>query len=379
MVLDKCKRCGKRLNTIIIVVCLALTVFKFFVGYIGNSHALMAAAFYSLQYVIVAVMVSWGIGFTLRSPTEKHPFGFGKLEYVVTSAISIFIIASMLIMLFVVGTRFLMGPSKPTMLAVWGAVISLLTTHLLAGYLKCIGKHLKSPAIVSNAKHLHMDSISAICLIAAIILTMNGMRHLDSIVAIAEAVHIIFTSTELFTHGIKGLMDSSLPDREIAKIRKAMLSVPGVRGINTLRTREMGQENHVDCEIQTEGAVTIEAAESVKKQIRASVGRVLNTPITMNISVIPIEMAMSHEKWMTARIAKVLCRYYSKFIESHRIVLGVQEIGLELGFLPVLSAFSCNTLLCRITGDLKREIPGTRITVTIRQDNHLNKVEVAHV
>ena len=380
MVQEKCKRCGKRLNTIIIVVCLMLTVFKFYVGYLGNSHALMAAAFYSLQYVIVAVMVSWGVNFSLKKPDENYPFGYGKLEYVVTSSISLFIIASMLIMLFVVGTRFLMGPSKPTMLAIWGALISLVTTHILAGYLKCVGKNLKSPATVSNAKHLHMDSISSICLIIAIILTMSGMRHLDSIVAIAEGIHILYTSTELFAHGIKGLMDSSLPENEIGKIRKAIISVAEVKGLTSLRTREVGRENQVDCEIQLEGDVSLEKAGSIKKEIHRVVAQALKTSVTMNISVAPVEIAHSNEKWMMARIAKVLSRYYSNFIESHHIQLGDQKIDLALSFLPALSASSYRSVQSRIAEDLRREIPGTNISVKIKQKNQSNTTEeVAHV
>lgn len=380
MAQEKCVRCGKRLNTIIIIVCIVLAVFKFFVGYLGNSHALMAAAFYSLQYVIVAVMVSWGVNFSLRKPTEKYPFGYGKLEYVVTTGISMLIIASMLVMLFVVGTRFLMGPSKPTMLAIWGAVISLFTTYILAGYLKCVGKNLKSQAISSNAKHLHMDSISSVCLIAAIILTMSGMRHLDSIVAIAEAIHIIYTSTELFSHGIKGLMDSSIPDGEVGKIKKVVLNVKEVKGINYLRTREIGREVQVDCEILLDGDVTLDKADSVKKEIHRAIAQALKIPVAVNISFTPPEMAQSSEKWMMARIARVLRKYYSNFIQSHEAVLGEGKIDLALSFLPSLSSMSCRTIRNRIAGDLRREIPGTKISVKIKQKNNSNNLEeVAYV
>jgi cation diffusion facilitator family transporter len=375
MVKEKCKRCGKRLNNIIIIVCLVLTVFKFYVGYLGNSHALMAAAFYSLQYVIVAVMVSWGVSFSLRKPTEKYPYGYGKLEYVVTSAISLFIIASMLIMLFVVGTKFLMGPSKPSMLAVWGALVSLLTTYILAGYLKCVGKNLKSPAIISNAKHLNMDSISAICLLFAIVLTMNGMRHLDSIVAIIEAIHIIITSTELFAHGMKGLMDSSLPDTEITKIRKAILNVADVKGLNYLRTREMGRENQVDCDIQLAGDLPLDQVDAIKKEINATITRVIKTPVITNISVSPLDVALSDEKWMIARVAKVLRKYYSTFIANHTITIGTQKIDLALAFQPTHTALACQTIQHKIAVDLRREIPGTKISVTTINEQHSKKEE----
>jgi hypothetical protein len=90
-------------------------------------------------------------------------------------------------------------------------------------------------------------------------------------------------------------------------------------------------------------------------------------------------MAHPEERLRRTSAAKVLRKYYSKFIESHRMTLKENTIEIKLSFLPEIPVSLREDIRGRITDELRREMPGTKITVKIKQENYSNNQEVVYV
>lgn len=367
MIKEKCIKCGKRIGIISVIVSLLLAFFKFGIGFRSGSHALMANAFYSIQDVISSLIVIWSTSFSGKKPDREYPYGYGKLEYIASSILSVVIIIGVILVLYLAGMSVFEGPRRPGMLAVWCTVISYFAAYILYKYLKCAGDALNSPVMKSNAKHLHLDMISSVGVGVTIIITKLGFRHLDPIIAIFEGIHIIVTSVEIFSHGIKGLMDTSLSDRETGKFEEIITKVPGVKELTSIKTRELGRQKQIDLEIEIDSEERLEEVEKIKREIRDFLIRADQNSAFVNISIAPFQSAHQGDRQNVALIAKALSKYYRSFIQRHELEINDTRIKLLVYFLPGIPSSSCQIVARDIKTQLKKDITDKEVSVVYKE------------
>lgn len=368
MIEEKCKRCGERVGLVSLVTSSILGCFKLLIGIKTGSHALMANAFYSIQDVISAGFVHMGMKYSKRDIDERFPYGYGKIEFIISVAVSVGIIIGVCIISFFAGRSVLAGPKNPGMLAFWCALVSIFTTFFLSRYVKCAGITLNSPAIISSAQHIHADLISSACVAAGIIFTKLGFHHLDPMIAIFEAIHIIITSIKIFDRGVKGLMDASLPDKEIKKIKKVLENVEGIREVILLRTRQLGQKKQIDCEVEIDGDEKLDRADKIKKRIKSSIFKAMEQEYLVNISVAPAKSHILKEKQKTAGVIEILQKYYRHFVDRHKLSVRDKRIDLSLVLLPEVNDSKGKKFCSSLQKKIKKEFPDDKVTVTPIED-----------
>jgi cation diffusion facilitator family transporter len=340
---EKCIKCGKRIGLIAII-----------------------SSLYSIQDVISATIVFFSTRLADKKADEKYPYGYGKLEFITSAVISVGIIIAVVVVLFLAGRSVFEGPRQPGWLAFWGAAISFLATFILSRYVMCAGKVLSSPAMVSSAQHIHSDTITSACVAVAIVITKLGFPHLDAVIAIFEAIHIIKTSVEIFHRGVRGLMDSSLPQWEIRKIMQVIRQHKEVSKISSLKARALGRKKQIDCELELEGDSPLGTAEDLKRKIKASIMEAVHSEALINISFVPFQPELQETRRMSDRVIKILSNYYRSFIKKHEVRFEGGNVQLGLVFVPEIPAASCKKICNRIRNQIESELPESKVLVTIK-------------
>ena len=77
---------------------LAIAIFKIIAAIVGNSSAMLAEGYHSLSDTINQVLLLIGIHKSTKRPDNKHPYGYGKVQffYAFLVAVLIFGIAGVL-------------------------------------------------------------------------------------------------------------------------------------------------------------------------------------------------------------------------------------------------------------------------------------------
>lgn len=365
MIEEKCKICGRQVGLVSFITSIILGCFKLFIGIKSGSHALMASAFYSIQDVISTAFVFLGIRVSGKDADEKYPYGYGKIEYIISFVVSVGIIIGVLIVSYFAGRSVFRGPKSPGMLAFWCAVVSLVTTSILARYVGCSGNILNSPAIISSAQHIKADAISSLCVAVGIIFTKLGFQHIDPIIAIFEAIHITIISLQILRRGVNGLMDASLTDKENKKIEKIIGNVKGVRKIIFLRTRQLGQRKQIDCEVEIAGEKSLTEAVKIKKRIKSSIIAVIPQEFLINISIAPIQEQILENRQKYAKVIGVLRRYYNHYVNEHELNISKKRIKLSLNLLPKINDSEMEKFFNFLRKKIKEEIPDSEVIVEI--------------
>ena len=267
------------------VVNFVLLLFKFFAGIVGHSAAMLADAVHSLSDFVTDIIVLVFVRISSKPEDEGHDYGHGKYETLATAIIGI--------CLFVVGLGILWNGvqsiwqvvqgnvlPEPGMLALWAALVSVVSKEALYQYTALRGRKLNSQAVVANAWHHRSDAFSSIGTMAGIggaILLGDEWRVLDPIAAVIVSFFILKVSVKLLVPSMNELLEKSLPIEEENRINEIVLSYPGVTAPHHLRTRRIGNNRSIDLHIRMDGKLTLEEAHRratlIEQRLREEFGK----------------------------------------------------------------------------------------------------------
>jgi len=281
---EKCIRCISRITWISLCNSILLALFKGVVGILTHSRALTASSLYSLNDVISAIAVIIGLRVAKRPADRDYPYGYGNAEFIVGVFTSILILAV---------TVFLMGDCiriifrdehpRPHWAALGAAMLSVFANEVIYRYNICAVRQVNSPALSAHAKHYRADTISSLAVAAAIIGSMMGYRFLDAFVAVFEAGHLIFVSTELLYQCGSGLIDRAIEDDDITSIRRILSDMPEVNEVRDIKTRQIGSRVWIDLYVSLPSEKTIDQVNEICRQIRGSINKKIEYLEKVNI------------------------------------------------------------------------------------------------
>ncbi|MEJ2354640.1 MAG: cation diffusion facilitator family transporter [candidate division WOR-3 bacterium] len=248
-----------------------LSAFKFAVGIIGKSQAVVADAVHSLSDVGTDLAVLFGVKFWSSPADPEHPYGHWRIETLVTSIIGV--------VLFVTGIEIAykaittieeVHKTGPSLIAISGPLISVILKEILYRWTRTVGREIKSKALVANAWHHRSDVFSSIPVLIAVFLAAIDPRFMivDHIGACIVSIFIIKVSWDILKESFGELVDVSAPKKDIKRIKDVTMKVAGVKSIHAVRTRKLGPGLHVDLHVLVDGNVTVREGHDISEEVK---------------------------------------------------------------------------------------------------------------
>ena len=122
-----------------------LAAFKAFVGVITGSIAVTLDAVNNLSDALSSVITILGTKLAGKRPDKKHPYGYGRIEYM-TAAIISFIVLYAGVTSLVESVKKILHPEKPeyTTVALVIIAVAVVVKIVLGRYVKRVGESVKS-------------------------------------------------------------------------------------------------------------------------------------------------------------------------------------------------------------------------------------------
>ncbi|MFR2158092.1 MAG: cation diffusion facilitator family transporter [Evtepia gabavorous] len=149
---------------------LCLVAFKMAVGLLANSIAIVLDAMNNLSDALSSVITILGTKLAGRPPDKKHPFGYGRMEYL-TGILIAGIILFAGVNFAVTSVQKIITPDLPhySLLTVGIVAVAIVTKLLLGAYTKKMGRKTGSDALVASGTDATFDAvISAGTLVGAL-------------------------------------------------------------------------------------------------------------------------------------------------------------------------------------------------------------------
>jgi cation diffusion facilitator family transporter len=274
-----CQRCTQSIGAVNVGGNLVLTLVKGFLGITGGSQALVADAIHSLADLLSSGLLLVGLRVARRPADRRHPYGYGKIEFLVAVGIYTLLLAAGGFILYdsihMIVDKEVVNPCITT---VFGAALSAVVNEMMYRQSRCAGHQLRSPSIVANATEKRADVYSSLAVLAGIVGAKLGIHVLDPIAAVLVAVLILHSSFKGISEAMRGLLDSSLDGDLMTRIEAAAAGVPGVERLGAVRSREIGQRVWLDLEIHADGRQSLAECERLKRAVTAAVRSCVDRP-----------------------------------------------------------------------------------------------------
>lgn len=270
----------------IVIICLKALAY-----WLTGSVGLLSDALESVVNLVAACVMLIVLTVAARPPDEDHPYGHDKAEYF-SSGVEGGMIFIAALGITVAAVERLIHPRPLQQLGI-GLSVSLVASIInfaVARVLLAASREHDSITLEADARHLMTDVWTSIgVLIGVGAVAFTGWLWLDPAIAIAVAANITWTAVGLVRRSVLGLMDTALPDAELAVIHQAL--EPSRRdGIHyhALRTRRAGARRFVSMHLLVPGAWSVQRGHDLAEEIEDYIReRLANTTITMHLE--PLE------------------------------------------------------------------------------------------
>lgn len=233
-----------RTSIIGIVTNVLLAGFKAAVGLISHSIAIVLDAVNNISDAGSSLITIVGTKLAGKEPDKKHPFGYGRIEYLSAMIIAVLILYAG-ITSFVESAKQIASPETPDYNTVSLIVVAVAVAVkiILGRYVKSVGLKVNSDSLVNSGEDATLDSIiSASTLVAAGIFLIFHVS-LEAWLGLIISAVIIKSGIEMLGSTISQILGER-NDTELAKeIRQTVLSFPDVQGAYDLVLNNYGPDS----------------------------------------------------------------------------------------------------------------------------------------
>ena len=232
-----------RTSVIGIVANVFLAAFKAAVGLMAHSIAIVLDAVNNISDAGSSLITIVGTRLAGREPDKKHPFGYGRVEYLSAMIISVIVLYAG-ITSFVESVKQIIHPETPDYSAVSLIIVAVavVVKILLGRYVKSVGMKVNSDSLINSGEDATLDSvISASTLVAAGIFLLFHVSLEAWLGAIISLV-IIKSGIGMLRETISRILGER-NDAELARaIHETVTGFPDVQGAYDLVLNNYGPD-----------------------------------------------------------------------------------------------------------------------------------------
>lgn len=226
---------------------------KLVAGVLSGSIALISEAINSFNDIAAAIATFICVKISDKEADTGHPFGHSRAEPI--AGLIIAVLAGILgFEVIRASVERILSGEKPeiTFFSLAVPVVTMATKWIMSWHFGRVARMFNSPALSATALDSLMDVFIAIAALIGIAGARFGYFFLDPLAGFVISLWIIYTGYRIGLENIAYLMGESPSPEMMEAIKRAALSVPGVKNINTARAHFVGNFIHVEIHIEVD-------------------------------------------------------------------------------------------------------------------------------
>ena len=222
---------------------LILAIFKIIIGFASNSVSIKADALNNAGDSLSSIITIIGTRLSERDANQKHPFGYGRIEYLSSLFIGLLIVLAGMISTIESIKRIIHPEANDYSFLTLGIVAGAILVKLAIGfYTRNRGKALESVPLIASGKDALNDSIaSGATLAAGIIYNLSGIG-IEAYVALVISFLIIKNGFETLFNTLSSLLGEQADISLARAIKRSILTFPEVEDVFDITIHNYGPE-----------------------------------------------------------------------------------------------------------------------------------------
>ena len=357
-----------RTSVIGIIANVFLAAFKAVIGLMSSSIAIIMDAVNNISDAGSSLITIIGTKLASREPDKKHPFGYGRVEYLSAMVISVIVLYAGVTSL-VESIKKIIAPDVPEYSTVSLIIVgvAVVVKIVLGRYVKSVGKKVNSASLVNSGEDATLDSvISASTLVAAVIFLIFDISLEAWLGAIISLV-IIKSGFEMIKETISQILGER-NDSDLAKsIKETVTGFPDVQGAYDLVLNNYGPDTW-------NGSIHIEVPDTYSADRLDQLIRSIQVKVYEEHQVILTAIGVYSVNTKDAEIIKaykkvkdlVLSHEYIRQI--HGFYMDKEKKTLRFDIVVSFDAEDRKAVYGKVIEDVGKEYPGYELQVAMDTD-----------
>lgn len=265
-----------------IITNILLAGFKAVIGMLSHSIAITMDAVNNISDAGSSLITIIGTKLAGKQPDKKHPWGYGRIEYLSAVLISVIILYAGITSL-TESIRKIIIPETPDYSAASLVIVStaILVKIILGRFVRKTGEKVNSESLINSGTDAMMDSlISASTLATAVIYLLSGVS-LESWLSVIISAVIIKSGIEMLKESLSEILGERISPDTAREIRKCILSFPEVKGVYDMIFHDYGPER-INCSahIEVPDSMTADQLDQLQRKIAVRIFEEYNIILT---------------------------------------------------------------------------------------------------
>ena len=259
---------------------LLLAALKAVIGTLTGSIAITMDAVNNVSDAASSVITVVGVKLAARPADSKHPFGYGRIEYLSAAIISLIVLYAGITSL-VESARAIVSPEAPeySLVPLVIVAIGVLVKVALGRYVTAVGRKVNSDSLVNSGKDATLDSvISASTLVAALVFIFAHVS-LEAWLGAAISLVIVKSGVDMLRETLSEILGESADAGLARDIKRIATSFDEVRGAYDVVLNNYGPDAFV-------GSLHIEVADTLDADRIDSLTRKITSAVALETGVI---------------------------------------------------------------------------------------------
>ena len=357
-----------RTSIIGIIANVFLAAFKAVIGIMTHSIAIVLDAVNNISDAGSSLITIVGTKLAGKEPDKKHPFGYGRIEYLSAMIISVIVLYAG-ITSFVESVKQILHPETPeyNTISLIIVAVAVVVKVLLGRYVKSVGEKVNSDSLINSGEDDTLDSIiSASTLVAAGIFMIFHIS-LEAWLGAIISVVIIKSGIEMLQDTISKILGEQ-NDPELAReIKHTVTSFPDVQGAYDLVLNNYGPDAwNGSIHIEVPDTYTADQLDLLIRKIQMAVYKKHRVALTA-IGVYSVNTRDAEVIEMKRRVREIVFAH-PDVKQIHGFYLVKEEKAMRFDIVVSLAAKDRRAVYKEAAADVQKEFPDYALHVAMDTD-----------
>lgn len=351
-----------------IVTNVFLAGFKAVIGLLSNSIAIVMDAVNNISDAGSSIITIIGTKLAGREPDKKHPFGYGRIEYLSAMIISVIILYAGVTSL-VESIKKIINPDTPDYSTVSLIIVgvAVVVKIVLGRYVKSVGKKVNSASLVNSGEDATLDSvISASTLLAAIIFMITDVS-LEAWLGAVISLVIIKSGFEMLKDTVSQILGERNDPDLTNSIKETVREFPDVQGAYDLVLNNYGPDTwNGSIHIEVPDTYTASQLDKLIRKIQETVYLKYRVVLTA-IGVYSVNTKDTEIMEAEKSIREIVLAH-QHVLQMHGFYMDKEEKSMRFDIVVSFNAGDRRAVYQAVTADVQKAFPDYKVQLSMDTD-----------
>ena len=266
-----------------------LVAFKAFVGIIAGSISIIMDAVNNFTDALSSIITIIGTKLSNKKPNKKHPYGYGRIEYITSTLIAMLILFAGAMAIYESIKSIIDYFQNGTMpsFEIYSIIIiafAILVKVLIGLFFKNKGNKIDSDALKASGIDALFDSILSTSTLVGMFIAKYLSFYIEGYLGIIIGIFILKSGFEVLKEALSSMIGDRFDKDYIKEIKEEINKIDGVRGCYDIILNSYGHDKSIgSVHIGVSDNLTAKEIQAIERNITAMMYYKYNTIMTVGI------------------------------------------------------------------------------------------------